>query len=76
MKTFFKIQHLRCITPGKFKASELPRTNNVTHITRQLVKPKKKYTCIANNHENNQTLLNDVKFFEDKMKYRTQHYNW
>ena len=42
MKTFFKIQHLRCITPGKFKASELPRTNNVTHITRQLVKPKKK----------------------------------
>ena len=75
MKTFFKIQDFICSTPSKLKASELQRIYNVTNITIQLVKPKKKYTCIANNHENNQNLLNNVKFFEDKMKHRRHHYN-
>ena len=74
-KNVFKIQELKCITPGKFKASGLLRAYNVTNVARQLVKPKKKYTCIANNIENSQNLLNNVKFFEGKMKYRTHHYN-
>ena len=73
-KNVFKIQDLMCSTPSKLKASVLPRTYNVTNITRQLIKPKKIYTCIANNHENNQNLLNNVKFFEDKMKHRRHHY--